>query len=275
MKIVVFSKKDVASQNIKNVLISMLSPDERRVGEYTVYNFGNFVGVEIEERLIYADGLDEKLEKFLNFDEIIFASRHSSQDQRKILTAHFTGNLERADFGGKPYSLAKPSPNTLKNYCLSVKDSVPEGYEFSLEATHHGPSEIKKRSVFVEIGSTEEEWRDEEAAEVVAKGILDAIESEDRWKVAISVGGTHYAPRQTEIVLNTSVTFGHIFPKYTYESLTPEFLVRAYELSEAEFIVIDEKSVNSKVKSKIFEAAEILKTEVLKSKEVKRNFRLE
>jgi len=157
MKIVVFSKKDVASQNIKNVLISMLSPDERRVGEYTVYNFGNFVGVEIEERLIYADGLDEKLEKFLNFDEIIFASRHSSQDQRKILTAHFTGNLERADFGGKPYSLAKPSPNTLKNYWLSVKDSVPEGYEFSLEATHHGPSEIKKRSVFVEIGSTDEE----------------------------------------------------------------------------------------------------------------------
>ncbi|ADC64459.1 Protein of unknown function DUF516 [Ferroglobus placidus DSM 10642] len=272
MKLVVFSKKDPASQNIKNFIFTEFSAEEKKVEDFTIYDFGEFLGVEIEERLIYADFLDEKLSKFLSFEEMIFASRHSSKDGRKILTAHFTGNLERADYGGKAYSLAKPSPDTLKNYVLNLE--LPEGFEFSLEATHHGPSEIKKKSLFVEIGSTEEEWKNEEAGEAVGRAIIEAVKSESKWKKAISVGGTHYAPRQTEIVLETTVTFGHIFAKYTFESLTPEFLVKAFELSEAEFIVIDEKSVNAKVKEKIFSAAQRIEAEVLKSKEVKRNFRL-
>ena len=273
MKLVVFSKDDLASQNIKNFILTEVSADEKRVEDYTIYDFGDFLGVEIRERLIYADFLDEKLSKFLNFDEIIFASRHSSKDGRKILTAHFTGNLDRADYGGRTYSLAKPSPDTLKNYVLSL--DVPDDFEFSLEATHHGPSEIKKKSLFVEIGSTEEEWKDEVAGEAVGKAIIEAVKSEKEWKKAISVGGTHYAPRQTEIVLETTVTFGHIFAKYTFESLTPEFLINAYEVSEAEFIVIDEKSVNAKVKEKIFTAAQKVGAEVLKSKEVKRSFKIE
>ena len=109
-----------------------------------------------------------------------------------------------------------------------------------MEATHHGPSEISKPSAFYEIGSDESAWRDDEAAEIVAECMLEAIRSPERnWKVAVGVGGTHYAPRQTEIMLQTTVTFGHIFAKYTYEGLPAEFIAKAVEMSEAELIVYD------------------------------------
>jgi len=275
MKVIVCSKEDVAGMNIRDILLSMDSFDERTVEEYKFYISDDFVIAEIKERLIYADYIDAKLSKYLKFDEILFASRHSSRDGRKIFTVHVSGNIAMADYGGKPYSLAKPSPYTMKNYTLALKERLskkPE-FEFTLEVTHHGPSEISVPSAFYEIGSTEEEWRDEEAAAIVAESLIDAIADDRRdWNVAVGVGGTHYAPRQTEIMLGTTFTFGHNFAKYTFDSLSTEFLIKAIELSDAEYIVFDEKSVNSKVKKMIGEVAEKTKVEVLKAKKVKKEF---
>lgn len=277
MKLVVCSEGDKAGQNIKDILLSFATFEERRAGEFKLYLSDEFCIAETKERLIYADYIDQKLAKYVDFEEILFASRHSSKDGRKIFTVHVSGNVRTADFGGKPYSLAKPSPHTMKNYVLALKDRMdrkPE-FEFTMEVTHHGPSEISKPSAFYEIGSTEEEWKDREAAEIVAESIVEAIKSEKRdWNVAVGVGGTHYAPRQTEIILSTTFTFGHNFAKYTFEHLNAQFLVEAVKLSEAEYIIIDEKSVNSAVKGMVNEAAEIAGVEVLKSKKVKRDFKL-
>ncbi|WP_456329507.1 D-aminoacyl-tRNA deacylase [Archaeoglobus sp.] len=277
MKLVVCSEGDKAGQNIKDVLLSFSTFEERRAGEFKLYISDEFYIAETKERLICADYIDQKLAKYVDFEEILFASRHSSKDGRKIFTVHVSGNVGTADFGGRPYSLAKPSPHTMKNYVLALKDRMdrkPE-FEFTMEVTHHGPSEISKPSAFYEIGSTEEEWKDREAAEIVAESIVEAIKSEKRdWNVAVGVGGTHYAPRQTEIILSTTFTFGHNFAKYTFEHLNTQFLVKAVKLSEAEYIIIDEKSVNSAVKGMVNEAAEIAGVEVLKSKKVKREFKL-
>jgi len=277
MKLIVCSREDRAGMNIRDALLSMESFDEQSKGDYRFYIAYDFAIAEIDERLIYADYIDAKLSKYLSFDEILFASRHSSKDGRKIFTVHVSGNVGTADFGGKPYSLAKPAPFTMKNYTLALKEKLdrkPE-FEFTLEVTHHGPSEISTPSAFYEIGSTEEEWMDEEAAAIVAESLVEAIrDSRREWNVAVGVGGTHYAPRQTEIMLGTTFTFGHNFAKYTFDSLTAEFLAKAVELSEAGYIVFDEKSVNSRIKKIINEAAEMTRTEVLKTKKVKKEFAL-
>jgi len=277
MHLVICSKKDIASQNIKSHLIEILNPEKRKLKEYEFYDAGHTGIVEIEERLIYADNIDAKLRKEIDFDEIIFASRHSSKDGRKILTTHVSGNVERADYGGIPYSLAKPSPIRMKNYVLALKekmDRLPE-FSFTMEVTHHGPSEITTPSAFYEIGSTEKEWKDEEAGRVVAEAIVESIEDNRRdWKIAVGVGGTHYAPRQTEIMLGTSFTFGHNFAKYTFDGLTKDFLKKAVEISDAEFIVIDEKSTTSKIKKLVSEVADELEISMLKSKTVKSDYRL-
>jgi D-aminoacyl-tRNA deacylase len=277
MKLVVCSEGDVAGQNIKDFLLTFADFEEKSAGEFRLYLSDEFMIAETKERLIYADYLDQKLSKHVEFEEIIFASRHSSKDSRKIFTVHVSGNVGTAEFGGKPYSLAKPSPYTMKNYVLALKERLerkPE-FEFTMEVTHHGPSEISTPSAFYEIGSTEEEWKDKEAAEIVAESIYEAIRDErEDWEVAVGVGGTHYAPRQTEIILNTTFTFGHNFAKYTFEYLNAQFLAKAVRLSDAGYIIFDEKSVSSAVKDMIVEAAEMTGVEVLKTKKVKKEFPL-
>jgi D-aminoacyl-tRNA deacylase len=278
MHLIVCSTEDIASQNIKENLISILNPDRKRIGDYDFYYTEDIGIIEIRERLIYADYLDERLKKLgLDFEEILFASRHSSKDKRKILTVHVSGNVATADYGGKPYSLAKPSPIRMKNYVLALMkrmNKIPE-FQFTLEVTHHGPSEIKTPSAFYEIGSTEEEWRNEEAGRIVAESLIEAIKDKrDHWQIAVGIGGTHYAPRQTEIIMTTTFTFGHNFAKYTFEGLNADIIKKAVELSNAQYIVIDEKSVTSAVKNLIRGVAEELGIEVLKSKYVKKNFKL-
>ena len=277
MKLIVCSTQDTASTNIRNALLTLGDFDTRKVGEYTFHLSEKVSIVEIDERLIYADHLDVKLLKYIEFEELLFASRHSSKDRRKIFTVHATGNVASADYGGKPYSLAKPSPLTMKNYVLAMKsriDRKPE-FEFTMEVTHHGPSEISKPSAFYEIGSTENEWKDEEAAFLVAECLLEAVRDNRKgWQIAVGVGGTHYAPRQTEIMLETTFTFGHNFAKYTFDGLNTDILTKAVEISGAEYIVYDEKSVVSKIKQLLVEVTSSLEIELLKTKEVKKNFKL-
>ncbi len=271
-KLIICSKKDEASQNIKEQILSLVQADRKVSGKFEFYISDRIAIAEINERLIYADYIDQKLSKHLSFDEILFASRHASKDGRKIVTTHVTGNTGRADYGGKLYSLAKPSPKTMKNFSISIAKKLKDTeYSFTLEATHHGPSEIKTPSAFYEIGSTENEWRDDEIAFIVAESMLEAIEMHNEWKVAIGIGGTHYVPRQTEIELTTIYAFAHNFPKYTFEHLTPEFVKKAYLLSEAEVIIIDEKSTNSAIKKLASSVAEELGTRVMKSKEAKKH----
>ena len=278
MILVVYSRVDPASSNIGKSLVELIDFDLMKRGDYTFYVSSNMAVAETNENLIFADYIDLKLSKYLEFDEIIFVSRHSSKDGRKIFTAHVSGNVSEAKYGGKPSSLARASPLTIKNYVLALKSRIhtkPE-FEFTLEATHHGPSEIQKPSAFFEIGSTEKEWRDKEAARIVAESIIDAINSQRRdWLVAVGIGGTHYVPRQTDLILSTKFTFGHNFAKYSYESLNPKIVLRGVSLSNAKYIIYDEKSVNSKIKNLISKVAEEGNLKVMKSKKARREYPLE
>ena len=279
--VVLCSRVDPASMNIKDRLTEMLGDFEVAEREgMKLLKFDRLSIVEIEHRLIYADGIDRKVSEVFGIDvgEIVFASRHTSKDGRKLLSCHVSGNVATADYGGKPYSLAKPAPFTMKRYSLTLVEKMKEygldDYTFSLEVTHHGPSEVDVPSAFYEIGSTESEWRDVRAAKAVAEAILEAVRRrEDReWVVAVGVGGTHYAPRQTEMELSTRIAFAHNFAKYTFEGLNKEFLKYAIERSEAEIVVIDEKSTVSKIKKMVAEACDEAGVEMYKSKQAKKEF---
>ena len=280
-KVVLCSRVDPASMNIRDRLLELSDfvEEEEKEGMKLI-RLRDFSIVEIEHRLIYADGIDRKLSEVfgLNAEEIVFASRHTSKDKRKLLSCHVSGNVATADYGGKPYSLAKPAPHTMKRYSLTLVEKMREygleEYTFSLEVTHHGPSEVEVPSAFYEIGSTENEWRDEKAAKAVAEAIFEAItgKGEENWVVAVGVGGTHYAPRQTELELNTRIAFAHNFAKYTFEGLNKEFLKYAIERSEAEIVVIDEKSTVSKIKMMVAEVCEEAGVEMYKAKQAKKEF---
>ena len=116
--------------------------------------------IEIDQHHIYQGRIDEKMKKYgYDTDLIIVASKHKSNDGRSVLTAHFTGNVKNADFGGNPYELSTPAPYMLRSILKNMqKMAQGTNYEINMESTHHGPTDIRTPMVYAEIGSGEKQW---------------------------------------------------------------------------------------------------------------------
>ncbi len=267
---IICSTQDRASQNIKNSLLSLrkwvTKPNCCAVGE--VFEFKNFRIVEIEEPLIYKDGIDKKLNECFSTDLIIFASKHRSKDGRAILTVHSTGNVNEAKFGGMRKHLAAAAPQAVRSLLRSLKLLTEnEEYEVTLECTHHGPSELDTPAVFIEIGSDEKHWQDEVAGRIVANAIL--MLKEDDSPVAIGFGGTHYAPRQTALVLEAGIAFGHIFPSHVLDELDEGIVREAFMKSRADFAHFDRKSMKAEQRERLEKMIGNIGFEVLKESDIR------
>lgn len=266
---VICSTQDRASQNIKKNLLALRKWGQVRSDCYAVFEFKNFRLIEIKEPLIFQDWLDKKLADCgLPAHLIIFASKHRSKDGRAILTVHSTGNVSEAKFGGGNRKLAASSPQAVRSLLRSLRLlSENEEYEVTLECTHHGPSEIDVPSVFIEIGSNEKQWQDEVAGRIVADAILMLKESDS--PTAVGFGGTHYAPRQTALILETDVAFGHIFPNYTLDALDESMMRQAFMRSKADFAYFDRKSMKAQQREKLGAMVEGMGYEVLKESDIR------
>jgi D-aminoacyl-tRNA deacylase len=266
---VVCSTQDRASQNIKNNLLALRKWEQKSSELYTVFEFKNYRLVEIKDPLIYQDGLDRRmLESGFPASLLIFASKHRSKDARAILTVHSTGNIDDAKFGGLKKHLAASSPHAVRTLLRSLKLLAEnEEYEVTLECTHHGPSDIDVPSVFIEIGSNEKQWLDEVAGRIVAEAILLYKESDS--PVAVGFGGTHYAPRQTALIFETDVAFGHIFPSHALDYLDEEMIHQAFTRSKADFAYIDRKSMKAQQRERLGAMIEHTGYEVLKESDIR------
>ena len=269
MKIAIINSKiDIAGCNIRRHLLKRLGRAD--INDDVRITFGNHSlrFLETEEKLIYQNGLDKRTD----CDLIIFISRHSSQNPMPALTVHTTGNYGKAMLGGNDRELATAAPammhavlnamnRRLKAAAVSG-DNAEKGagtdgntqpdigrYRLSYEVTHHGPTDLKTPSLFVEIGSTIEEWQDEDAGELVAGAVLDAL-SLDSGTLndvirLIGLGGTHYAARQTEISLESKGAFGHIAHTREIAGITAEAIEAMIEKTAADAAYIDRKALNA------------------------------
>ena len=231
--------------------------------------------VEIEEMHIFQDELDRKLEAArVPASLIIFASKHRSKEEINSLTVHCTGNpSEEARLGGKPRSLAVSSPAAMKSILMEMKRLAQEKglkYDVTLEVTHHGPTELSVPSLYAEIGSTETQWKDPAAGEVVAKAILAV--STEKVPSGLGFGGGHYAMRQTGLLFETGISFGHNFPKYQLEFVDEALIRQAIEKFNADFAYFDRKSMKSEDRNRISEILEKLEIKILKESEIKEKY---
>lgn len=266
---VICSTEDRASRNIKNNLLAIRKWQQVSSEPYSVFEFKNFRLVEIKDQLIYQDGMDRKLQECgFPASLLIFASKHRSKDARAILTVHSTGNVDEAKYGGQKKHLAASSAQAVRSLLRSLKLLAEnEEYDITLECTHHGPSDIDVPAVFIEIGSNEEQWHDESAGRIVAEAILLYRESDS--PVAVGFGGTHYAPRQTALIFETDVAFGHIFPTHALEYLDEELIQQAFKRSKADFAYFDRKSMNAQQRERIGAIIECAGFEVLKESDIR------
>ena len=223
MLAIIISKKDIASVNISKILLSSYEWEK----EGDVYIHGNRILYFIEDEHLYHDNVDIELEELgYDIDTIIFASRHSSKEERKTLSVHPIGNFGKAIYGGRDAELVKTNPLLMRNALKLLKEKNDIGYSVSYEATHHGPY-LEKPTFFIEVGSTSRQWNDMHACRIVAEVIMEMKEEES--EVAIGIGGGHYAPRFTDIALKKDIAFGHIAARYAIEYLNEEMLKKMFE----------------------------------------------
>ncbi|MDM7919147.1 MAG: D-aminoacyl-tRNA deacylase [Methanosarcina sp.] len=281
---IICSAPDLASQNIKTHLLNLKKwknlelPLESGFSAARESTDGKFRLVDIEEIHVFQDGLDRKLEAAgFPASLIIFASKHRSKEEINSLTVHCTGNPSgEARLGGHPRQLAVSSPAAMKSILKEMKRQVEKKglkYDVTLEVTHHGPTELSVPSIYAEIGSTETQWKDPEAGEVAAKAILAV--SLEKVPAAVGFGGGHYAMRQTGLLLETRISFGHNFPKYQLEFVDEALVKQAVEKSGAEFAYFDRKSMKSEDRNRISEILEKLGLRVLKESEIREKYGIE
>jgi len=275
---IISSAPDLASQNIKAHLLSLEEWEILELPKNSGFSAaresrdGKFRLIEIEEMHIFQDGLDRRLENIgLPASLIIFASKHRSKEEISSLTVHCTGNpSDEARLGGCPKSLAVSSPAAMKSILMEMKRLVEQKdlkYDVTLEVTHHGPTELSVPSLYTEIGSTELQWKDPDAGEVAAKAILAV--SLEKVPTALGFGGGHYAIRQTGLLLETGISFGHNFPKYQLEFVDEALIRQAIEKSKADFAYFDRKSMKSEDRNRISEILDKLGLKVLKESEIR------
>ncbi len=179
-------------------------------------------------------------------DAYIVLSRHASTSGKPTLSLHYPGNPgSEAALGGRPRELAHTWPRLFSLLARLYHEEASERrlldrYSFSLEATHHGPTGLQKPILFIEIGSTPAEWRDEEAQEAMAAAVAGLLEvlAEQGYdalprgcRVVVGVGGTHYPEKHTRLLLEGKACYGHIFAKYVLQQLDEEVLGQAVEKS--------------------------------------------
>lgn len=201
--------------------------------------------IKLKKHPIYSEFLEKKHPELKNTDFLIFASTHRSKANKNSLSLHAPGNWRGADLGGQPGKVCKTSSFVLK-YMFQELNKIAKAensdYEITLEVTHHGPlTEIP--CCFVEIGSQEEQWKDQKAGKIIAK-IISSLQDykKENWIPAIGIGGPHYAPLFNKIQLNSQYAISHIIPGYSLP-LTTSMLQEAEQktLEHVKQVLVDWK----------------------------------
>jgi D-aminoacyl-tRNA deacylase len=263
--VIVSSNEDIASINISKMLIERFDFKEgdEKFEDSSVFIKDDLKLIMIKKDLIFAD--------YLNFltDAYVFISRHKSESEIPCLTAHFPGNFsDDNSYGGKPKELAYTCPSFHKEYIKNLwrlKELAPK-YQIIVEPTHHGPTSLNKPTIFVEIGSTENEWRDAKASVIVAKTLMNTIDAKPRYdKVGIGFGGTHYSEKFTKFLIESDFALGAIAPKYSLQFIDERILSQMVEKcsQKVEYAILDWKGLG-KEKARIVELIEKANLKIVK-----------
>jgi D-aminoacyl-tRNA deacylase len=233
--VVISSTTDLASRTLSEAMIDgqgFKSTGVDLLGQ-PVYQKDSVLLVGFEGMIVFPPDLD----KYFNPQAYIFLSRHSAESGIASLTAHTTGNFStEAKFGGNAKELSRADPSLLKNYLVALwkRRQRVEGYEITMEATHHGPTTLSKPVLFVELGSSDKYWGDKKAAAIVAEALMESLTERQFWsKVAIGFGGTHYPEKFTKMMVEGDTAFSFIAPKYALEHLDDKMVGQMIQRTNA------------------------------------------
>lgn len=274
MRLLLCSISDEASVNIKERLLEKASWSESGgFRGHQVLKHDNDLLVTIEHIHLYADNIDKAVSDAtgFEFESVVFLSRHKAASGIPTLTVHPIGNFNKADYGGRPETLVPSAPDMMTSTLRSLqKGAHGLPFQVSFEVTHHGPY-LETPTMYIEIGSDEKNWENLEAAQAIASAL---IESEvTRAPRVIGIGGGHYAPRFTEVVVAKKVSFGHMIPNHSIDTADDEtmkkvILMALGKSAGAKLVYIHRKSMARSRATHIKELVTSLGASVIDSSEM-------
>jgi len=231
-----------------------------------------------DKRLIFLDDLSLN-EVEIDPDLLIISSRHVSETARPALLIHTTGNWSgSSDFGGTPRELSKTSALLHKSGFLSLVEQSQHqnllNFALDIEVTHRGPTLLNKPLVFIELGSSKEEWSNDKAGETVANAVINTIfkylnfRNKNDQLIGLGFGGTHYAPNYNRLIKNKNLAMSFICPKYYIQELNKELISMMIQntLEKVDYFIIDWKGTNSEDKQHLIPLLEEYEIPIKKTK---------
>ena len=296
--LIITSTEDKASMNIReNILNSKLysfKKSEKIWHENPLYYFEGFLDNNernnflssnqiflglTAEPLIFLNNLGVD-QSHINPNILIFASRHTSKTARPAILIHTTGNWsEDITFGGNSNELSCTSALLQKAGYNSLKQNLEmrnlKDFRFDMEVTHHGPTNLEVPLIYMELGSSKNEWLIKEAGMLVGDAILDTVfkylqyRGEDNIKIGLGFGGTHYAPNFNKIMTLPDIALSFICPKYYIQNLNKALVTQMIEnTSEAiDYFIIDWKGTNSEDKKHLISLLDKFAIPIKKTKD--------
>ncbi len=257
MDLLVAYKNDPAGNN----MAKFLSQDLEKMNG--VFRGEKFDVLITTSPVISADWLEEKFD----YDGYVFLSKHAAESGTLALTCHSTGNFDVAKFGGNSQQVAIPFPSFQKTYLQNLwknRTDFPD-FQITIEATHHGPTDLNKPSIFIEIGTTQKQWNDVELCNSIAQIVKKTFEKPlQQFPFAVCFGGTHYSQKFTNEIINGKFALGTVIPKHAIEFLEQSLFQHIIERNiDAQVALLDWNSLG-KNKQKVVELLSTTKLEVIK-----------
>lgn len=254
-----FSRESGEGQGISDS-ISLHNPLHKNSNDYFVsYSYQNIkLHLSYNRSLLYLDNLDEI---YPDSEAFVFLSKHRSESGIPTLTCHFTGNFSDSNpYGGTPRELGIAYPYLQKSYIRDItsKQTFVYEYDIIIEATHHGPTSLKKPSIFIEIGSTEKQWADRKAASTVCQSVITVLTGENTdaqcQSVGIALGGTHYPTKLNKLLLESEFGLAAIAAKHNLVSIDEPMMSQMISKSveKVTHAIVDRKGLG-KEKNRILE----------------------
>ncbi len=246
VSIIAVNAGDIASYNQAKFLLEKLPWIELgNIEGKPAYRLNNTRMWVFSDGILFEDAIDNRWHRQTGevVLEVIFPSRHAAASGKPSLTLHPIGVphlpvTEKPPFGGKA-GFAPPPSTRLSSWWKMLQQYVSgteleNNFELTLEVTHHGPY-LEVPALFIEIGSTEKDWPDESAAELLAQIITDGLsltgnDTIGLWDskinagelVLITLGGGHYAPRANKLASLEGVWLGHMLATYALPFVKPD-----------------------------------------------------
>ncbi|MCK4319131.1 hypothetical protein KAW38_01000 [Candidatus Micrarchaeota archaeon] len=240
----VFSSMNIASMNIAEHLFQRFEKKEENIW---VYGSHRLIDLKVDSILDIPDSFK---------GPVLVLSTHKSEKNYPAFTTHTPGNWSSADFGGEPRTLNIANGSLMVSLLKNLHKNNSLNWSVNLEVDHHGPT-VSYPITYVEIGSSEKEWRNKDAGRIVADSVLASLDHERAEGSYLCAGGGHYAPLFTRMVLENGLVPGHMLPKYKAGELEEDTFIQAVEkvAEKTKGIVMDKDGLNLIQKNKIRDLA--------------------